>query len=98
MYMGSLMKIPDRIIQLINQKKIIYSLKTQNFLENSFYSYKDATNTIHSGYIQKKERDEKKEGQYKYTIAGQSCNGVPMYLVGKIVSGYFVIITFHERR
>ena len=89
--------VPDRIINLVVNLQFDYSKKAQTYLRTSKFSNDDLVAVVCSGYVRKKERDEKKKERYKYTIAGSACDGTPMYLVGKVAFGRFFVITFHER-
>ena len=92
------MSIPFKIKALIEAGDVIFSFKSRLEIEEGHYDYEVFENSVLRGIIKKKEKDEKKRGQYKYTIVGPALNGDMLYSCGKVVKGveksYFVI-TFH---
>jgi hypothetical protein len=93
--------VPDRIRKLVMARQVGLSGKAQWQLATGPYDLDDLINSILSGVVAKKERDEKKQAKYKYTIIGPSLSGDPLYSCGKIMGGshkiYFVI-TFHQAK
>ena len=93
--------VPNRIKDLIKQHRIIFSGKARDQLTTGRFDTADLLNSIWHGHVIKKEKDEQKRAQYKYTSVGPACCGEPLYSCGKMVTllekTYF-IITFHETR
>ena len=76
-------------------------MKAETQLENGKYDYDDLTNSILNGKVHKKERDEKKNSKYKYTIVGPALDGSILYSCGKVIQKeeyFYFIITFHEAK
>ena len=93
------MKVPDRIKKLIENDDVVFSWKAEILLESGQYEYEDFINSVLFGEVRKKEKDEKKQGKYKYTIIGPSLDGKMIYSCGKIIERgdkCFYVITFHE--
>ncbi len=92
-------RVPEGIIELVRNKRMILSQKARYQLDGGRLETEDLLNSIIYGRVLKKERDEKKRSQYKYTIVGPSKSGEGVYSCGKVVKvidrKYF-IITFHE--
>ena len=93
--------VPTQIKDLIKKHRIVFSEKARRQLDEENLDTVDLINSILHGEVVKKERDEQKKTQYKYTIVGPAHSGVSTYSCGKIVKllqrNYF-IITFHETR
>ncbi len=85
-----------KLVSLYEAGLFDLSYKAGNFIFSTNYTLADIKYTL-NGSIHKKQRDEKKESSYKYTIHGFSCDGTPMYLACKIVNNRLFIITFHTR-
>jgi hypothetical protein len=94
-------KVPRPILELIASGQIGFSGKAQWQLATGFFELDDLVHSILNGVVRKKERDEKRQAKYKYTIIGPSLSGAPLYSCGKIIGRtqtvYFVI-TFHQAR
>lgn len=94
-------KVPKQITELVKYRQVLFSAKARHQLDVGHFNTDDLIHSIVRGKVVKKERDEQKESQYKYTIIGPSCSGASIYSCGKIVKllrkAYF-IITFHETR
>lgn len=94
-------RVPKQIVKLVKEHQILLSQKARHELDIGDFDTDDLIYSILYGKVVKKERDERKESQYKYTIIGPSCSGVFIYSCGKIIKllkkTYF-IITFHEAR
>ncbi len=94
-------KVPGKILKLVKDQHIILSAKARGELDSGFFDTDDLIYSIVYGQVVKKEKDEYKDSQYKYTIIGPSRSGAFIYSCGKIVKllekKYF-IITFHEAR
>ncbi len=94
-------EVPSQIISLVKGHQVFFSAKARHQLDTGIFDSDDLIHSVLNGEIVKKERDEQKTSHYKYTIAGPSCSGTPIYSCGKIISllkkAYFVI-TFHETR
>ena len=96
-----LVKVPKRILELVMAKRIAFSGKAQWQLATGFFDFDDLINSILNGAVTKKERDEKKQAKYKYTIIGPSLSGQPLYSCGKIIGKtqkVYLVITFHKAR
>ena len=89
-------RVPEIILKLILSYKFDYSKKAALFLRTSRFGDDDLINVVRQGFVQKKQKDEKKKSRFKYTMLGPALDGTPMYLVGKKVSGRVFVITFHE--
>lgn len=96
-----MLPVPKSIADLAKCHRVVLSAKARHQLDAGNFDTDDLTHSILHGKVSKKERDEQKKSQYKYTIIGPSGSGVPIYSCGKIVrfleKNYF-IITFHEAR
>jgi len=93
------MRVPDNIKKLIENDQVFFSWKAETLLENGYYEYEDFVNSILFGDVKKKEKDEKKQSKYKYTIIGPALDGQMIYSCGKIIERddkHFYVITFHE--
>lgn len=94
-------RVPKQIAELAKQRQVLFSAKARHQLDVGNFNTDDLIHSILCGRVVKKERDERKESQYKYIIVGPSCSGASVYSCGKIVKllkkTYF-IITFHEAR
>jgi len=94
-------KVPDRILELVTARQVAFSKKAEWQLATGPFELDDLINAILHGTVTKKERDEKKQAKYKYTIIGPSLSGRLLYSCGKILSTpkrlYFVM-TFHKAR
>lgn len=96
------MKIVSKQIKdLVKKRRVIFSNKARHQLDVDKFDSDDLINSILHGKVVKKEKDERREAQYKYTIIGPARSGVSIYSCGKIAKvlkkNYF-IITFHETR
>lgn len=95
-------KVPSQIVELVKQGKLVLSGKARRQADaNPRLTTEDLENSIIHGTILKKERDERKETQYKYVIAGPAINGMLVYSCGKIVKRgfqFYFVLTFHELR
>lgn len=93
--------VPKQIIKLSKERLVLFSGKAQHQLDIGIFDTDDLIHSIIHGKVMKKEKDERKESLYKYTIIGPSLSGTSIYSCGKIVKllkkTYF-IITFHEER
>jgi len=91
--------VPKQIASLVKRHQVLFSGKARHQLDVGNFDTDDLICSILHGEVVKKEKDERKESQYKYTIIGPSRSGKPIYSCGKIVKllekTYF-IITFHE--
>lgn len=94
-------EVPNQIISLIKNHQILFSTKARHQLDTGIFDADDLIHSVLYGEVIKKEKDEKKVAQYKYTIIGPSRSGASIYSCGKTISllekAYF-IITFHEER
>lgn len=94
-------EVPSQIINIVKDHQVLFSAKARHQLDTGIFDTDDLIHAVLYGEVIKKERDEQKTSQYKYTIVGPSRSGVPLYSCGKIISflekAYF-IITFHETR
>ena len=92
-------KIPKQIAKLVERHQVLFSAKARRQLDVGIFDTDDLIYSITHGKVVKKEKDERKESQHKYTIIGPSHSGGSIYSCGKIVrflkKTYF-IITFHE--
>lgn len=93
--------VPKQIARLVKEHRLLLSAKARHQADVGFFDTDDLVYSIIHGKVVKKERDERKESQYKYTIIGPSSSGGSIYSCGKIIKllekTYF-IITFHEAR
>ena len=91
--------VPKQIIRLVKEHCVLFSGKAQDELDAGIFDTDEVIHSIMRGKVTKKEKDELKESQYKYTIVGPSYSGKPIYSCGKVIKllrkAYF-IITFHE--
>lgn len=91
--------VPKQIASLVKHRQVLFSAKARHQLDMGDFDTDDLIHSILYGQVVKKEKDERKESQYKYTIIGPSHSGDSIYSCGKIVKllekTYF-IITFHE--
>ena len=91
--------VPKQIVSLVEHHQILLSKKARHQLDIGKIDTDDLTHSILYGKVVKKERDERKESKYKYTIIGPSHSGTSVYSCGKIIKllkrTYF-IITSHE--
>lgn len=94
-------EVSKQIVDLIKDHRILFSAKARHQLDTGIFDTEDLIHSILYGEMVKKEKDEKKVTQYKYTITGPSRSGITIYSCGKIINllkkAYF-IITFHETR
>ena len=93
--------VPGKIISLVKEHRVIFSAKARHQLDVGIFDTDDLIHSVLYGKLVKKERDEQKVSEYKYTIVGPSRSGIPIYSCGKIVSllrKIYFIITFHETR
>jgi hypothetical protein len=93
------MRVPEEIIYLIERDLLLFPQKAEQLLEFGRFSFEDLKHSLLNGYVRKKERDETREAQYKYTIIGPARSGETIYSCGKIVrrqGKQYFIITFHE--
>lgn len=93
--------VPKQIIELVKNHQVIFSEKAQHQLDVGRFGTDDLIHSILHGKVVKKEKDEQKLSQYKYTIIGPSHSGASIYSCGKIVKlleKNYLIITFHETR
>jgi len=94
-------EVPNKIISLVKDHRVIFSGKARHQLDLGVFDTDDVIHSILYGKVIKKERDEQKVSEYKYTIIGPSRSGVSIYSCGKIVNLFertYFIITFHETR
>ncbi|MBU1121306.1 MAG: hypothetical protein KKF54_01225 [Candidatus Omnitrophica bacterium] len=93
--------VPTQLKDLVRSHRVILSEKARHQLDLGKFDTNDLINSILRGKIIKKEKDEQRESQYKYTVVGPSHSGTHIYSCGKVVKlikkNYFVI-TFHETR
>lgn len=93
-------EVPDQIIHLVKNRQILFSAKARHQLDTGIFDTDDLIHSILYGKVVKKEKDEQKDSQYKYTIIG-NCSKGSIYSCGKIITllkkTYF-IVTFHETR
>ena len=94
-------EVPNQIINLVKDRQVLFSAKARHQLDVGVFDTDDIIHSVLYGKVAKKEKDEQKVSQYKYTIVGPSRSGVSIYSCGKIINllekAYF-IITFHETR
>ena len=94
-------EVPNQIISLVKDHQVLFSAKARHQLDTGIFDTDDLIHSVLYGEVIKKERDEEKVSEYKYTIVGPSRSGVSIYSCGKIINllkkNYF-IITFHETR
>jgi hypothetical protein len=74
--MSLLVKVPGRILELVTAKQVAFSGKAQRQLATGPFAFDDLVNSIFHGAVTKKERDEKKQAKYKYTIIGPFLSGL----------------------
>lgn len=94
-------KVPKEITELVQRRQILFSAKARRELDEGRCDSDDLMHSSIHGNVIKKERDEKKESQYKYTIIGPSRSGTSIYSCGKVVKllrKVWFVITFHEAR
>ncbi len=96
-----MLPVHEQILSLVKQRQIVFSEKARYQLDAEEFDTEDLLNSIIHGQIIKRQRDELRVSQYKYTIIGPAISGKLIYSCGKIVElsdkNYF-IITFHETR
>ena len=93
--------VPNQITGLVKNHQILFSAKARHQLDTGVFDTDDLIHSVLYGEVVKKERDEQKTSQYKYTIIGPACSGTPIYSCGKIINLFekaYFIITFHETR
>lgn len=95
-------KVPGQIVDLVKEGKLVLSEKARTQADlDPWLTTEDLENSIIHGTVLKKEKDERKEAKYKYTIAGPAINGALVYSCGKIVkrgSQFYFVLTFRELR
>lgn len=95
-------KVPSQIVELVKLGRWVLSEKARKQADSyPWLTTEDLENSIIHGTVLKKERDERKEAQYKYVIGGPAINGAPVYSCGKRVkrgSQFYFVLTFHELR
>jgi hypothetical protein len=94
-------EIPNQIISLVKDHRVLFSAKARHQLDAGIFDTDDLVHSVLYGEVIKKERDEQKASQYKYTIVGPSRSGASIYSCGKIINLFekiYFIITFHETR
>jgi len=90
--------IPAKIISLVKRDKIVFS---HHFTYDKSLLIADVEHAILNAYYCEKQKDELKQAKYKYCIYGNSLEGRPIVVIGKIISineEVFFVITAYLRR
>jgi hypothetical protein len=96
--------IPHLILELVRNEHWDFSAKVLQALEDYEFSEEDLKCCVHTGSLDKSERDEYGEAVdgRKYTILGRAVSGHSFYVCGKILCDgegrFFFFITAHGRR
>jgi hypothetical protein len=90
--------IITQIRKLVREEQVLFSAKANRQFQEEPWEYEDFVHSVMKGKIHKKQKDEKKESGYKYTLIGPALDGSLLYSTGKIVQDHgraYFVITFH---
>ena len=83
--------IMEQIIELLKQGAYEFTEHAFDRMAEYVLDEKEVLTAIEEGFISKKQRDEKREARWVYTILGDSDTERSVYVAGKIVKGTFQV-------
>lgn len=90
--------VPPEIRRMAREGRLRLSDETIEYIETTTIDVDDIENALNTGELIKKEKDEKNEAPWKYTVIGPGVSGKRVYCAGKIRHvrlDEFFVITAH---
>lgn len=94
------MSFPEELLEVLAKSEGLWTDHAADSRDRLSLDWEDIVSVARTASSCKKERDEKREGAYKYAVVGRDTRGRQLYMAGKLVrydgEQLWRVITIHE--